>query len=62
MLKLQEASMARDASAFRVLLTGGRGTGGLYSLGRRIRALLTGKPAALDHTPRAQRSKTREEI
>lgn len=62
MLALKEASMARDASAFRVLLTGGRGTGGLYSLGRRLRALLTGKPFALDHTARSQTRSPGEEL
>jgi 1-acyl-sn-glycerol-3-phosphate acyltransferase len=56
MLLLKQDSIARDASAFHVLLTGGRGTGGLYALGRRIRAMLTGKPLTLDHTPRTRQS------
>jgi 1-acyl-sn-glycerol-3-phosphate acyltransferase len=50
--ELREASMARDARAFRVLLEGGRGTGGFYALGRRMRARLTGRPLPADHTHR----------
>ena len=52
MLALQAASMARDAAAFAVLLTGGRGTGGFYALGRRVRTMFGGKPVRLDHTKR----------
>jgi 1-acyl-sn-glycerol-3-phosphate acyltransferase len=52
MAELREASMARDARAFRVLLEGGRGTGGFYALGRRVRARLTGQPLPADHTQR----------
>ena len=54
MQKLKTAAIARDASAFRVLLTGGRGTGGWYGLGRRVRALITGKPLPIDHTERRE--------
>jgi 1-acyl-sn-glycerol-3-phosphate acyltransferase len=60
MLLLKQVSVARDPSAFNVLLTGGRGTGGFYALARRIRALLTGRPLALDHTPRTQREQSSE--
>jgi 1-acyl-sn-glycerol-3-phosphate acyltransferase len=49
---LKMASMARDARAFRVLLTGARGAGGFYGLSRRLRALVTRKPLSLDHTER----------
>jgi 1-acyl-sn-glycerol-3-phosphate acyltransferase len=52
MLALQAASMARDATAFEVLLTGGRGTGGFYALGRRVRAMFGGKAVQQDHTKR----------
>ena len=62
MLLLKQASIARDASAFRVLLTGRRGTGGFYALGRRIRALLIGRPLALDHTPREEQPQSGEEL
>jgi 1-acyl-sn-glycerol-3-phosphate acyltransferase len=52
MADLRQAAIARDARAFSTLMTGARGTGGLYALGRRLRALLTGKPVVLDHTQR----------
>jgi 1-acyl-sn-glycerol-3-phosphate acyltransferase len=49
MLELKTISMARDASAFRVMLRGGRGTGGFYALARRLRAILTGRRLQVDH-------------
>lgn len=49
---LREAAIARDPSAFEVLLEGSRGTGGFYALGRRIRALLGGKGFQEDHSAR----------
>ncbi len=52
MQELKSASIARDAGAFRVLLSGARGTGGFYGLGRRVRALFTREPLYLDHTER----------
>jgi 1-acyl-sn-glycerol-3-phosphate acyltransferase len=52
MQALQTHVLARDPRAFRVLLTGGRGTGGLYALGRRIRGAFTRTPIELDHTQR----------
>jgi len=55
MQELKTASMARDASAFRLLLQGGRGTGGFYSVGRRLRAWITRKPLTVDHTARVER-------
>jgi 1-acyl-sn-glycerol-3-phosphate acyltransferase len=45
---------ARDARAFRTLLRGGRGTGGLYALGRNLRAWMTRTPIQLDHTQREE--------
>jgi 1-acyl-sn-glycerol-3-phosphate acyltransferase len=51
MLKLQEASCARDAALFNVLLQGGRGIGGFYALAERLRSFF-GKKNAPDHTPR----------
>ena len=52
MAKLSAATIARDPRAFDVLLTGRRGTGGFYALGRRLRAWVTRTPMALDHTVR----------
>jgi 1-acyl-sn-glycerol-3-phosphate acyltransferase len=54
MEELKMAAMGRDANAFRVLLRGGRGTGGIYGLGRRLRGLLTKQPLRLDHTERRE--------
>ncbi len=54
MQALQQASIARDAGAFEVVVTGGRGTGGVYALGRRVRSLFGGKRVALDHTLREE--------
>jgi 1-acyl-sn-glycerol-3-phosphate acyltransferase len=52
MASLKAAAMARDAATFEVLLSGKRGTGGLYGLARRLRAWVTRKPIQLDHTQR----------
>ncbi len=52
MQRLRTASIARDSSAFHVLLTGGRGTGGVYALVRRLRAIFTGRHDPMDHTER----------
>ncbi len=54
MAELRQAAMTRDAAAFEVLVEGGRGTGGFYALGRRVRALLTRRAVALDHTRRGE--------
>jgi 1-acyl-sn-glycerol-3-phosphate acyltransferase len=54
MQELKAATMARDVRAFEVLLSGGRGTGGFYALGRRLRAIFTGKRGRLDHTERGK--------
>jgi len=54
MQELKAAAMARDARAFQVLLSGGRGTGGFYALGRRLRAIFTGKRGRVDHTERGE--------
>ncbi len=62
MLSLQHASIARDPRLFRVLLTGTRGTGGLYAWGRRLRFWFTGKPLPLDHTPRPPARQTEAAI
>jgi 1-acyl-sn-glycerol-3-phosphate acyltransferase len=51
---LKESSMTRDAGAFHVLLSGARGAGGFYGLGRRLRAFFSRKPLVLDHTERGQ--------
>jgi len=52
MLELRQASIARDARAFRVLLQGSRGAGGVYAFGRRLREVFTGKVQQIDHTRR----------
>jgi 1-acyl-sn-glycerol-3-phosphate acyltransferase len=52
MLALKTASCARDASAFRVLLSGTRGAGGFYERCRRVRSLIKGKAFESDHTYR----------
>jgi len=59
--ELKGAAMARDARAFRVLLRGGRGTGGMYGMGRWVRSLFTKQPLQFDHTDRAGTSDGREE-
>jgi len=50
MQELRTSSLMREASAFDVLLTGARGTGGLYALGRRVRAVFTRETLPMDHT------------
>jgi 1-acyl-sn-glycerol-3-phosphate acyltransferase len=52
MAELKQAAMGRDAKRFGVLLTGQRGTGGIYAMGRRLRAWVTGKTMVVDHTQR----------
>jgi 1-acyl-sn-glycerol-3-phosphate acyltransferase len=54
MQDLKTAAIGREANAFRVLLSGARGTGGFYGMGRRVRALFTRKPLRLDHTERPE--------
>jgi hypothetical protein len=61
MEQLKQAAMTRDASAFRVLLRGGRGVGGMYGMDRWVRSLCTQQPLRLDHTERAGSSDVREE-
>jgi 1-acyl-sn-glycerol-3-phosphate acyltransferase len=53
MQDLKVAAVARDARAFEVLLSGSRGTGGIYGLGRWVRGFMTRRPVRLDHTERA---------
>ena len=52
MYALQGAAIARDPRAFQTIFTGARGTGGAYGIIRRLRALLGGRRANLDHTQR----------
>lgn len=54
MQALETASVTRDAAAFETVLRGGRGTGGVYALARRLRGFFSGKPAPQDHTPRGR--------
>lgn len=54
MIALKAASMARNAGAFEIVMSGQRGTGGMYGLFRRARALGSGKRWEQDHTPRAR--------
>ncbi len=53
MAELQAAAVARDPLPFEVLLQGARGTGGFYALGRRLRAIFTGKRFQPDHSARS---------
>ena len=48
-LKLK--SIARDTSAFEILQRGRSGTGGFYSIGQRLKALLQHRPYQPEHTP-----------
>lgn len=50
--ELKQASMTRDPQLFTTVLEGRRGTGGFYALGKRIRALVTGKSFQEDHSAR----------
>ena len=59
--ELKLAAMARDAGAFRVLLRGGRGTGGVYGMGRWVRGLFMRRRVGLDHTERREASDGREQ-
>jgi 1-acyl-sn-glycerol-3-phosphate acyltransferase len=52
MAELKVSAMARDAAAFEPLLSGQRGTGGVYGWARRVRAWVSGRPAQADHTRR----------
>jgi hypothetical protein len=52
MRELKSAAMARDPKAFTSLLSGGRGTGGLYGVVRKLRGWITRKSLGLDHTER----------
>lgn len=54
MLQLQSAAITRDPTAFETLFTGQRGTGGMYSIIRRMSALAQGRRARLDHTERGE--------
>jgi 1-acyl-sn-glycerol-3-phosphate acyltransferase len=56
MNELRTAVMARDPGVFEVLVQGGRGTGGFYALGRRLRSVFTGRPVVMDHTERDERA------
>jgi hypothetical protein len=53
---LQAASIARDTLLFQTLLEGRRGTGGFYALGKRIRAMFTGRGFQEDHSARDRRA------
>lgn len=60
MADLQQAALARDPLLFRTLLEGRRGTGGFYALGKRIRAMFTGKSFQEDHSARDRRVREAE--
>jgi 1-acyl-sn-glycerol-3-phosphate acyltransferase len=61
MAELKRASMARDAGAFRELVRGGRGTGGVYGLSRWLRAHFGGSSVEMDHTERKTGVSLRDE-
>lgn len=46
---LASLAMARDASPFETVAAGGVGVGGVYSLGGRLRALVSGRPYVAEH-------------
>lgn len=48
---LAELAIARDPSSFETILTGSRGTGGVYAGGKRLKAALLRQPYTPDHTP-----------
>ncbi len=60
--ELRCAAIGRDARAFEVLLSGSRGTGGFYAMGRRIKAWITRAPVVLDHTQREEQSTQHNEL
>jgi 1-acyl-sn-glycerol-3-phosphate acyltransferase len=49
MTTLRDEAIARDPSRFEVLVGGAKGVGGIYDLGRRAKALLSGKRFAAGH-------------
>ncbi len=54
MYKLQQAAIQRDPTLFQPLLSGRRGTGGMYALIRRVGALLRGRRLDPDHSRRSK--------
>ena len=52
MAALREASCRREPQAFTTLLSGRRGSGGIYGLTRRLKAWVTGRRFQADHTQR----------
>lgn len=52
MAALREASCRRESQAFTTILSGRRGSGGIYGLTRRLKAWLTGRRFQADHTER----------
>lgn len=56
MATLQASSIARDPLQFETLLEGRRGTGGFYALGKRLRAMFTGRGFQEDHSARDRRA------
>ena len=50
--ELASAAMARDASPFRTLMDGARGTAGIYGLWQRVRARVRGERFSPDHASR----------
>ncbi len=54
MAELKVSAMGRDAAAFEPLLSGQRGTGGVYGLVRRMRSWVSRAPVELDHTVRGR--------
>lgn len=54
MAELKEAAMSREAGRFSVLVQGGRGTGGMYAVVRRLRGMFGGGAVREDHTERVE--------
>jgi 1-acyl-sn-glycerol-3-phosphate acyltransferase len=56
MCELQDAALTRDPLRFQALIEGARGTGGMYALGKRLRAVLRGRSFSEGESARDRRA------